>query len=118
MCHFWNNFEIASFKIFRNELYLDYFNYLDQNGGFYYERWGDASVHSFYVSLMLRLDQIHRFENIGYGHIDNFNWPISRSIKCVNKTSFNIASHYCTRYWDYLSKPNDKNMIFYLSIYF
>jgi alpha 1,2-mannosyltransferase len=118
LCHFWNNFEIASFSIFRTESYLNYFNYLDQSGGIYYERWGDAMIHTFYVSLMLRQDQIHRFENIGYGHIDNFNWPINRRIKCVNKTSANSGSHYCTRYWDYLSKPDDKNMIFYLSIYF
>ena len=40
LCVFWNNFEIASFSIFRNKDYVDYFDYLDKSGGFYYERWG------------------------------------------------------------------------------
>ena len=42
-CHFWNNFEIGSFSIFRNEIYQSYFDYLDRKGGFYYERWGNLS---------------------------------------------------------------------------
>ena len=42
-CIFYNNFEIASFSIFRNRLYLDYFEYLDRNAGFYYERWVNLS---------------------------------------------------------------------------
>jgi alpha 1,2-mannosyltransferase len=38
-CIFYNNFEIGSFSVFRNQLYLSYFEYLDQLGGFFYERW-------------------------------------------------------------------------------
>jgi alpha 1,2-mannosyltransferase len=40
-CHFWNNFEIGSFSIFRNDIYQSFFDYLDRKGGFYYERWGN-----------------------------------------------------------------------------
>ena len=46
-CMFYNNFEIASFSIFRNKMYLDFFDYLDKRGGFFYERWGKF-YHNFY----------------------------------------------------------------------
>ncbi len=39
-CMFYNNFEIASFSLFRNKVYSDFFDYLDKRGGFFYERWG------------------------------------------------------------------------------
>ncbi|CEJ01597.1 Putative Alpha 1,2-mannosyltransferase [Rhizopus microsporus] len=42
--------------------------YLDRAGGFFYERWGDAPVHSIAASLMLRKDEIHFFDDIGYRH--------------------------------------------------
>ena len=37
-CHFWTNFEIASLDLWRSNEYLKFFNYLDESGGFYYER--------------------------------------------------------------------------------
>lgn len=42
LCHFWSNFEIASLNLWRTPQYRDFFNYLDQTGNFFYERWGDA----------------------------------------------------------------------------
>lgn len=47
---------------------MDYFEYLDKAGGFYYERWGDAPVHSIAAALFARKDQIHFFQDIGYRH--------------------------------------------------
>lgn len=38
LCHFWSNFEIADMEWFRSEEYRDFFNYLDADGGIYYER--------------------------------------------------------------------------------
>ena len=38
-CMFYNNFEMAHFSLFRSQSYLNYFNYLDKSGGFFYERW-------------------------------------------------------------------------------
>ncbi len=67
-CHFWSNFEIASLSVWRSETYLAYFNYLDRAGGFFYERWGDAPVHSIYLGLMLEKSQLHFFADIGYEH--------------------------------------------------
>lgn len=39
LCHFWSNFEIASVSFMRSEGYQAYFKYLDQAGGFFYERY-------------------------------------------------------------------------------
>ncbi|KAJ2378024.1 hypothetical protein IW150_001040 [Coemansia sp. RSA 2607] len=68
LCHFWSNFEIVNLSLYRSEAYESYFNHLDRAGGFFYERWGDAPVHSFAAALLLRKEQIHWFEDIGYHH--------------------------------------------------
>ncbi|EIN07347.1 glycosyltransferase family 15 protein [Punctularia strigosozonata HHB-11173 SS5] len=67
-CHFWSNFEIGSLDLWRSEAYTKYFDFLDEKGGFYYERWGDAPVHSIGAALFARKDQIHFFNDIGYRH--------------------------------------------------
>lgn len=68
LCHFWSNFEIADMNLWRSQEYRDYFEYLDKKGGFYYERWGDAPVHSLAVGLFLNKSQVHYFKDIGYRH--------------------------------------------------
>lgn len=68
LCHFWTNFEIARVDLFKSKTYQDYFNYLDNSGGFYRERWGDAPVHSLAVAMMLKREEIHYFRDIGYKH--------------------------------------------------
>ncbi|KAJ2552489.1 alpha-1,2-mannosyltransferase ktr1 [Coemansia sp. RSA 1878] len=67
-CHFWSNFEIVDLSFYRSEAYESYFQHLDRAGGFFYERWGDAPVHSMAASILLRKEQIHWFEDIGYHH--------------------------------------------------
>ncbi len=57
---------MASFAIFRNETYLSYFEYLDKTGGFFYDRWEDAPVHTFYILTMIELSKVHRFKDTGY----------------------------------------------------
>ena len=52
----------------RGEAYSKFFDYLDATGGFYYERWGDAPVHSLGVTLFTDKNQIHFFDDIGYEH--------------------------------------------------
>jgi alpha 1,2-mannosyltransferase len=68
LCHFWSNFEIASLSWLRSQAYLDYFNHLDKAGGFFYERWGDAPVHSIAAALMLKKSEVHFFYDMGYYH--------------------------------------------------
>ncbi|KAF8447942.1 glycosyltransferase family 15 protein [Boletus edulis BED1] len=67
-CHFWSNFEIADMDFWRSEGYSKLFDYLDEKGGFYYERWGDAPVHSIGAALFARKEQLHFFDDIGYRH--------------------------------------------------
>ncbi|GMM32978.1 putative mannosyltransferase [Saccharomycopsis crataegensis] len=67
-CHFWSNFEIARVDVWDNPLYNAYFDYLEQSGGFYKERWGDAPVHSLGAGMFLDLSEVHYFRDIGYKH--------------------------------------------------
>ncbi|KAJ1804969.1 alpha-1,2-mannosyltransferase ktr1, partial [Coemansia sp. RSA 2599] len=67
-CHFWSNFEIVNLSFYRSEAYQSYFDHLDRAGGFFYERWGDAPVHSMAAAILLKKEQIHWFEDIGYHH--------------------------------------------------
>ncbi|MCJ1390834.1 hypothetical protein MMC18_003695 [Xylographa bjoerkii] len=67
-CHYWSNFEIADMDWFRSKDYMGFFSMLDELGGFYFERWGDAPVHSLGAALLLQPEQIHWFEDIGYLH--------------------------------------------------
>lgn len=105
-CHFWSNFEIASFDFFRNELYEKYFEFLDKNGGFYYERWGDAPVHSIAVSLFIQRDQIEYFEDIGYRHSLYQHCPKSPSrlvdCKCSPKDNLEATTSFTSCTNDYI----------------
>ncbi|KAG8991585.1 alpha 1,2-mannosyltransferase 2.4.1 [Tulasnella sp. JGI-2019a] len=67
-CHFWSNFEIGDLNFWRGEAYMKYFEFLDAAGGFYYERWGDAPVHSIGAALFLKKEDIHFFNEVGYKH--------------------------------------------------
>ncbi|KAI8330807.1 nucleotide-diphospho-sugar transferase [Choanephora cucurbitarum] len=102
MCHFWSNFEIASLKYMRSEGYQAYFRHLDEAGGFFYERWGDAPVHSIAVAMMLKKSDVHWFYDIGYKH-DNFEhcpteepWLVKSKCYCDPVTSFDSNTGSCT----------------------
>jgi mannosyltransferase len=83
-CHFWSNFEVADMDFWRSQPYEDYFKHLDRAGGFFYERWGDAPVHSIALGLFEDSSKIHWFRDIGYQHIPFFNCPNSPKCKgCV-----------------------------------
>ena len=75
LCHMWSNFEIADMDFFRSKEYRAYFDALDRDGGFYYQRWGDAAVHSLAAALFLEPDQLHYFSDFGYYHKPFFNCP-------------------------------------------
>ncbi|GAB7343677.1 hypothetical protein MBLNU457_1664t1 [Dothideomycetes sp. NU457] len=81
-CHFWSNFEIADLDFFRSQEYRDYFEYLDSKGGFYFERWGDAPVHSLAAAFMLEPEQVHYFQDIGYRHPPFQHCPIDQGVGC------------------------------------
>jgi len=95
LCHFWTNFEIVNMNFLRSEAYQTFFNYLDHANGFFYERWGDAPIHSIAVSLFLSKNQVHFFNDIGYWHKPGSNCPIDDTIwkenNCVCDQSQDIT---------------------------
>ena len=113
-CHFWSNFEIGNLNFFRSKAYTEYFDYLDQAGGFFYERWGDAPVHSIALAMMLPRDKIHYFSDIGYYHPPRFNCPLDRDVykerrcTCPQRSDVTFRKGSCgTRWYDFmgLEKP-------------
>lgn len=97
-CHFWSNFEIASFRFFRSEVYNRYMNFLEDKKGFYYERWGDAPVHTMAVANFLPLREVHFFETIGYTHPPFTHCPADgKNCTCKQKDSFDFKPGSCLR---------------------
>ncbi|CAG8647934.1 24323_t:CDS:2, partial [Dentiscutata erythropus] len=75
LCQFWSNFEIADLNFWRSEAYTKLVNFLDKKGGFFYDRWGDAPIHTIAAALFLEKHQIRFFEEIGYHHGSLINCP-------------------------------------------
>ncbi|ODV98483.1 hypothetical protein PACTADRAFT_38092, partial [Pachysolen tannophilus NRRL Y-2460] len=107
MCHFWSNFEIGDLEFFRSETYNHFFDYLDQIGGIFYERWGDAPIHTIAVSLLLPKDQLHFFQNTGYFHNPNGDCPrnfdirMEKNCDCNHKFDTTWGINSCiTKYFD------------------
>lgn len=85
LCHFWSNFEIADLSIFRNPDYQAFFDYLDSMGGFFYERWGDAPVHTLAILWFLSKDDIWWFNDFGYYHSPYYHCPASEDARIKNR---------------------------------
>jgi len=107
LCHYWSNFEIADMDFWRGPAYTAFFEYLDSTGGFYYERWGDAPVHSIAASLFAQKDQVHFFEEIGYQHDDWSHCPLTKELwmkgrcSCNQNRSFDYDMDSCKMRWDH-----------------
>ncbi|SCV03589.1 LANO_0G05050g1_1 [Lachancea nothofagi CBS 11611] len=108
LCHFWSNFEIGDLSFFRSEPYQKYFELLESKGGFYYERWGDAPVHSIAVALLLQQDEVIHFDELGYYHVPFGTCPTAYNLRlqqrCVCNPNLDqnidIKPHSClTRWW-------------------
>lgn len=101
LCHFWSNFEIADMDFWRSAAYEEYFEHLDKAGGFFYERWGDAPVHSIAASLFLEKEKIHFFKEIGYTHSVYTMCPIEDSVfdkhrcSCDKNHDFTFDGYAC-----------------------
>ncbi|KAG7848788.1 hypothetical protein KL941_001606 [Ogataea angusta] len=87
MCHFWSNFEIGDLDFFRSETYTHFFDYMDRKGGIFYERWGDAPLHTIAVSMLLPYTKLQYFAGTGYYHAPNLqcdgpNW-LQEQNECI-----------------------------------
>jgi len=67
-CQFFSNFEVGDLNYFRGEANEKYFDWLDRGGGFYYERFGDAPIHTLSVAMFVPKSEIWFFRDIGYQH--------------------------------------------------
>ena len=110
MCHFWSNFEIGDLRFFRSKQYKDYFKHLDDSGGFFYERWGDAPVHSIAASLFLNRTQVYHFKDIGYSHGGMGHCPLgeekyhqSGKCDCNPLEAITITEGFCMGDWWFAS---------------
>lgn len=119
LCHFWSNFEIADMDFWRGEAYQAYFDFLDKKGGFFYERWGDAPVHSIAIALFEDKNKIHYFKEIGYTHGVYSMCPIEDSIYdeyncfCDKHRDFTFEGYSCgNKYYEAmkLTKPANWEM--------
>ncbi|CEJ90249.1 Putative Alpha-1,2 mannosyltransferase KTR1 [[Torrubiella] hemipterigena] len=101
-CHFWSNFEVGDLNWLRSQAYTDFFNVLDKDGGFFYERWGDAPVHSIAAGLMLKKEEIHFFNDIAYFHVPFTHCPTGEQKRldlrchCDPKENFDWKGYSCT----------------------
>ncbi|VZI17888.1 unnamed protein product [Fusarium fujikuroi] len=98
----WSNFEVGSLSWLRSKPYLDFFESLDKDGGFFYERWGDAPVHSIAAGLLLKKEQIHFFEDIAYYHVPFTHCPTDEQRRldlrchCNPDNNFDWKGYSCT----------------------
>jgi len=101
-CHMWSNFEVGNLDWLRSQAYIDYFESLDQDGGFFYERWGDAPVHSIAAGLLLKKEEIHFFNDIAYYHVPFTHCPTGEKTRldlkchCNPKDNFDWKGYSCT----------------------
>ncbi|KAK3815286.1 MAG: nucleotide-diphospho-sugar transferase [Benniella sp.] len=85
-CHFWSNFEIVDTQWMGGQAFQRYFRHLDQAGGFFYERWGDAPIHTIAAVLLLPVEEIHFFREIGYYHPPFHNCPAEPELQFLEMT--------------------------------
>ena len=90
----WSNFEIGNLDWLRSKAYVDYFDSLDHDGGFFYERWGDAPVHSIAAGLMLKKEEIHFFNDIGYYHVPFTHCPTGEQYRLDHKCHCNPKDNF------------------------
>lgn len=111
-CHFWSNFEIASFDFFRSPQYRAWFDYLDQRGGFFYERWGDAPVHTLAAGMFLSTKEIYYFTDIGYHHEPfshcpvDIQWRRDQDCDCNPFQPRDLTHSECQQRWNELFKTD------------
>lgn len=86
--------EIGDLNFFRSEAYRSYFEWLDQAGGFFYERWGDAPVHTVAASLLLSKDQVHFFSDFGYKQGSFEQCPQDRASQCACNPQTSFDKHW------------------------
>ncbi|KAL6948863.1 hypothetical protein ACO0QE_001338 [Hanseniaspora vineae] len=109
LCHFWSNFEVGDMDgFYRTSRYNSLMNFLNlEKNGFYYERWGDAPVHTIAAMLFLNKSEIIHFDTLGYFHAPFGTCPLSENIRlqqrcfcdAENEYNIDIEPYSCLMKW-------------------
>jgi len=93
---FYNNFEISALSLWKSPVWRAYIDHIDNIGGIYTLRWGDAPLHTIGVTMMLDRHEIHAFTDISYRH-DPFIDQTPTGLPMPNMDPFvgpNVVCHY------------------------
>ena len=86
---YYSNFEISNLNFWRSDIYKKYYNTIDQNGGIYYHRWGDAIIHFLALAMLVDKNRVYCFKDIDYSHQDfrpNKKTLIATMLNCFMKS--------------------------------
>ncbi|OMH85232.1 Glycolipid 2-alpha-mannosyltransferase [Zancudomyces culisetae] len=116
-CHYWSNFEIVDMDFYRSKEYTSYVDYLDLSGGFFYERWGDAPIHSIAASLLLPKEKLFWFDDIGYRHDTLHICPTNKNLdnNCVCDMQGSLHDYECLRNWRNYPSTSKQYVLSHLS---
>lgn len=114
LCHFWLNFEVGDLGFFASPEYEAYFTHLDRAGGFYYERWGDAPVHSIAAAHLLSGLQLWWFGDFGYYHPPYLQCPQGKQhavgrCSCDRDLDFTAEEVSCVPHFLHIQAQVNKN---------
>ena len=66
---YYNNFELSVPALWRSQAYMDYFAEVDNAGGIFFYRWGDAPIRTLAVHMLLPPSQVAQWKpSLSYQH--------------------------------------------------
>jgi Glycolipid 2-alpha-mannosyltransferase len=65
---YYNNFEISSLSLWTSAEYKLFIDFIDDTGGIFYERWGDAPIKGIAVSILIDRNETFHFHDLAYRH--------------------------------------------------
>jgi alpha 1,2-mannosyltransferase len=66
---FYNNLELSNASMWRNEPRIAaWLREVDEAGGIYHHRWGDAPIHTLAITQFIERDQVIKLRDFGYFH--------------------------------------------------
>jgi Glycolipid 2-alpha-mannosyltransferase/Nucleotide-diphospho-sugar transferase len=65
---FYNNFEFVDLSVIRSKSYQSAWEKIDEAGGIYSHRWGDAPIRTMLIHSLLPASAIHQFHEMSYYH--------------------------------------------------
>ncbi|CCE65495.1 hypothetical protein TPHA_0L01400 [Tetrapisispora phaffii CBS 4417] len=118
LCYFLSTLEVGNLNYWRSPTYKDYFDFIDHEGGIFYERWTDEVIRTLALTNHVDKTKIHFFQEIALSYdgklncpIDNFVWK-DNNCNCDQGDDFTFSTNSCTvRYYDErkIKKPDGWN---------